>query len=252
MVARERSGTQFDPDLVDAFCEQAPMVLSELDDGAELGRGDRGGAGAGGGRSSGEELDHALEAIGEFAELKSPWMMGHVARRRPSWSPRPATSFGLPSADAAAAAPGRVRPRPRPARGSEHDLGQARAADRSELERVRLHPYLSERMLAFSPALARAWRDRGPASRATRRLRLSRAACPATQISTGRAIAGRGRRLPRAVRAAPAPAGSQPRGRGRRVAPRGHRRAPRRRRGGQRCCGPPGTASAGAASGLRA
>ena len=27
-VARERSGTQFDPDLVDVFCEQAPMVLS--------------------------------------------------------------------------------------------------------------------------------------------------------------------------------------------------------------------------------
>ena len=47
MVARERSGTQFDPELVDAFCEQAPMVLTELDDGAELGRGDRGGACAG-------------------------------------------------------------------------------------------------------------------------------------------------------------------------------------------------------------
>ena len=31
MVARERSGTQFDPELVDEFCEQAPMVLTELD-----------------------------------------------------------------------------------------------------------------------------------------------------------------------------------------------------------------------------
>ena len=27
---------------------------------------------------AGEELDLALEAIGEFAELKSPWIMGHV------------------------------------------------------------------------------------------------------------------------------------------------------------------------------
>ncbi len=27
---------------------------------------------------AGEELNLALEAIGEFAELKSPWIMGHV------------------------------------------------------------------------------------------------------------------------------------------------------------------------------
>ena len=77
MVARERSGTQFDPDLVDAFCEQAPMVLTELDEtpsweaviAAEpaLAR-----------EIAGEELDLALEAIGEFAELKSPRIMGHV------------------------------------------------------------------------------------------------------------------------------------------------------------------------------
>ena len=77
MVARERSGTQFDPELVDAFCEQAPMVLTELDDAPSwdaviaaepaLGR-----------EIVGEELDLALEAIGEFAELKSPSIMGHV------------------------------------------------------------------------------------------------------------------------------------------------------------------------------
>ena len=80
-VARERSGTQFDPDLVDAFCEQAPMVLTELDEAPSweaviaaepaLAR-----------AIAGEELDLALEAIGEFAELKSPWTMGHVHARQ--------------------------------------------------------------------------------------------------------------------------------------------------------------------------
>ena len=48
--------------------------------------------------------------------------------------------------------------------GVVHDLGRLGVSNavwdkrgaltRSELERVRLHPYLSERMLAFSPALA--------------------------------------------------------------------------------------------------
>ena len=30
-VARERSGTQFDPDLVDVFCDEAPTLFDELD-----------------------------------------------------------------------------------------------------------------------------------------------------------------------------------------------------------------------------
>ena len=149
MVARERSGTQFDPDLVDAFCEQAPMVLTELDEtpsweaviAAEpaLAR-----------EIAGEELDLALEAIGEFAELKSPSIMGHV-HAVGELVTEAATSFGLPNADAAElrraacvydlgrlGVPNTVWDRPGP-------------LTRSELERVRTHPYLSERMLAFAP-----------------------------------------------------------------------------------------------------
>src|ERR1700761_4043127 len=71
-VARERSGTQFDPDLVDLFCEQAPMVLSELD-AAPSWEAVIAAEPALGPAIAGEELDRALEAIGEFAELKSPW-----------------------------------------------------------------------------------------------------------------------------------------------------------------------------------
>ena len=150
-VARERSGTQFDPELVDAFCEQAPMVLTELDDtpgweaviAAEpaLGR-----------EIVGEELDLALEAIGEFAELKSPNIMGHVHAVRELVT-EAATSFGLPDADAA-----QIR---RVA--CVYDLGRLGIPNtvwdkpgpltQSELERVRTHPYLSERMLACAPSL---------------------------------------------------------------------------------------------------
>ena len=152
-VARERSGTQFDPDLVDVFCEQAPMVLTELGEAPSweaviaaepsLER-----------ALAGEELDLALEAIGEFAELKSPWTMGHV-HAVTELITRAAASFGLPEADAA-----ELR-----RAACVYDLGRLGVPNTvwdktgpltlSELERVRIHPYLSERMLAFAPALAR-------------------------------------------------------------------------------------------------
>jgi HD-GYP domain-containing protein (c-di-GMP phosphodiesterase class II) len=152
-VARERSGTQFDPDLVDVFCEQAPMVLTELDAAPSweaviaaepaLAR-----------AITGDELDLALEAIGEFAELKSPWTMGHVnAVRELVIAATP--SFALPEADAA-----ELR-----RAACVYDLGRLGVSNTvwdkpgpltlSELERVRMHPYLSERMLAFSPSLRR-------------------------------------------------------------------------------------------------
>jgi HD-GYP domain-containing protein (c-di-GMP phosphodiesterase class II) len=150
-VARDRSGAQFDPGLVDAFCEQAPMVLSELDEtpswqaviAAEP---------ALAGEIGGEQLELALEAIGEFAELKSPSIMGHVHAVRELVA-EAARGFGLPSDDAA-----ELR------RAScVYDLGRLGIPNtvwdkpgplsQSDVERVRTHPYLSERMLAFVPSL---------------------------------------------------------------------------------------------------
>jgi HD-GYP domain-containing protein (c-di-GMP phosphodiesterase class II)/DNA-binding CsgD family transcriptional regulator len=151
IVARERSGTQFDPELVDAFCEQAPIVLAELDHAPSweaviaaepaLGR-----------EIAGEELDHALESIGEFAELKSPNIMGHVHAVR-GLVTEAATSFGLRDADLADLRRAAC----------VYDLGRLGVPNtvwdkpgpltRSELERVRTHPYLGQRMLAFAPSL---------------------------------------------------------------------------------------------------
>ena len=95
-----------------------------------------------------------------------------------------------------------------------------------EWERVRLHPYLTERMLQQSAALAPLGRDRRAAPRATRRLRLP-ARPHRRAISPAGADPRRRRRLPGDARAAPAP-----------------RRASSRRRPPPSCaprCGPAGS-----------
>jgi HD-GYP domain-containing protein (c-di-GMP phosphodiesterase class II)/DNA-binding CsgD family transcriptional regulator len=151
-VARERSGTQFDPALVDVFCAEAPTLFSDIDSvttwpavieaepALEIVLSD-------------DELESALEAIADFTDLKSPWTIGHslgVAELA-----RAATQiYGLSPADAKL-----VR-----RAGLVHDLGRLGVSNAiwdkpgtltgAELERVRLHPYLTERMLAPSAALA--------------------------------------------------------------------------------------------------
>ncbi len=75
-VAQERRGAQFDPALVDLFCQQAPTLLDDLNEGTNwdtviaaeplLAR-----------LVSEEQFDDILEAIGDFADLKSPYMIGH-------------------------------------------------------------------------------------------------------------------------------------------------------------------------------
>lgn len=151
-VARERRATQFDPELVDAFCDLAPVLLGQIDEApsweaviaAEPGLA----------REITEEgLDEALEAIGEFAELKSPSVMGH-AQGVADLSAAAAGRVGLTEGDVVT-----VR-----RAAFVHDLGRLGVPNtiwdkpgpltKSEMERVRLHPYLTERMLAFSPALA--------------------------------------------------------------------------------------------------
>jgi putative nucleotidyltransferase with HDIG domain len=151
-VARERRGTQFDPDLVDAFCEHAPAVLSELDAATtwdvviaaepslEV-------------RLTDEQFQDALEAIADFTDLKSPYTIGH-SRAVAELAAGAAETLGLPLADVTLVRRAAL----------VHDLGRLGVSNAiwdkegsltaSELERVRLHPYLSERMLASSQTLA--------------------------------------------------------------------------------------------------
>jgi HD-GYP domain-containing protein (c-di-GMP phosphodiesterase class II) len=151
-VARQRSGTQFDPAVVECFCDGASELLAPLADtaswdaviGAQPGLRQT---------LSDAELDAALEAMADFADLKSPYTMGH--------------SRGV--ADLAAAA-GRERDlaeaevRSLRRAGLVHDLGRLGVSNAVwdkpgplsavERERVRLHPYLTERIICASTALA--------------------------------------------------------------------------------------------------
>ena len=151
-AARERSGTQFDPHLVALFADDAAELLEGLDSidawnaviDAEpaLHR-----------RISVAALDPALEAVADFTDLKSPYTLGH-SRRVADLAAAAAQRTGIAEAD--------VRLVRRA--GLLHDLGRLgvsneiwdkpRALTSGEWERVRLHPYLSERMLSASAALA--------------------------------------------------------------------------------------------------
>ena len=151
-VARERSGTQFDPDVVELFCEQAPIIFADLDTASswQLVIDSEPSLTS---TIAGEELTDALAAIGEFAELKSPWLMGH-SRGVADLATEAARGPGLPESDAMALRRAAF----------VHDIGRLGVSNavwdkpgeltQSELERVRLHPYLTERMLSFSAALA--------------------------------------------------------------------------------------------------
>ena len=152
-VARERSGTQFDPALVDVFCSEAPQLFDDVDSvttwpavieaepALEIVLSD-------------EELDAALAAIADFADLKSPWTIGH-SRGVADLAAAAASAFGLSDGDGALTRRAAL----------VHDLGRLGISNKvwdkpgpltpSELERVRLHPYLTERMLASSAALSR-------------------------------------------------------------------------------------------------
>jgi len=151
-VARERSGTQFDPEIVECFCDAAPELLEPL---AEATSWDVVIAAQPGLRQtlSDAELDHALAAIADFADLKSPYTMGH-SRSVADLAAEAGRGCGMPEDE--------VRLLRRA--GLVHDLGRLGVSNTIwdkrgplsavERERVRLHPYLTERILSSSPALA--------------------------------------------------------------------------------------------------
>jgi HD-GYP domain-containing protein (c-di-GMP phosphodiesterase class II) len=152
-IARRHRGTQFDPAIVDIFCDHAPELLEGLDQASEwdavldaepeLSR-----------RVGGSELDEVLEAMADLVDLKSPFLAGH--------------SRGVANlVGEAARVSGRAEEDVRTLRRAAliHDLGRlgvsnaiwdkAGALTEAESERVRLHPYLTDRMLARVTALGR-------------------------------------------------------------------------------------------------
>ncbi len=151
-VALERAGGQLDPALVGLFRDNAGDVLYGLDDesswdeviGAEPGLERRVVAG---------ELDSVLEAMADLVDMKSPHMAGHS---------RGVAHLAAEAARVARMADTEVASLLRA--GFVHDLGRLGVSNAiwdkpgpltaAERERVRLHPYLTDRMLAGIGALA--------------------------------------------------------------------------------------------------
>lgn len=151
-VAQQRSGTQFDPSAVECLCGEIDELLAPLaattswDVVIQAQPGlDR--------ALSDQDLDAALEAIADFADLKSPYTLGH-SRAVADLAAEAARNHGLSDAEA------RFTRRA----GLVHDLGRLGVSNAVwdkpgpltalERERVRLHAYLTERMLSASSGLA--------------------------------------------------------------------------------------------------
>ena len=151
-LARRRAGRQFDPGLADLLCAQAEQVLGGID---EVQTWDA--------VITSEpalaivlephQLDAALLAIANFVDLKSPFTIGHACAVA-DLTHEAASRAGLPPAEVATLRRAAL----------VHDLGRLGVSnsiwDRpgplgaGEWERVRMYPYLTERMLRQSAALA--------------------------------------------------------------------------------------------------
>jgi HD-GYP domain-containing protein (c-di-GMP phosphodiesterase class II) len=152
-VVRSRRGTQFDPAIADLFCTVAADVLRDSatdDDWSAVIAGDP----ALQRRLTDAELDQALEAIADFTDLRSPSRAGH-SRSVAELASKAALHAGLPAAEVVALRRAALL----------HDMGlhgisasildKAGPLSPSESERVRMHSYYTERMLARPPMLGR-------------------------------------------------------------------------------------------------
>ena len=151
-LAQRRAGKQFDPALARMVVEQADDLLAGLHEiqtweaviGAEPVLGTT---------LADDRFDAALIAIADFVDLKSPYTLGH-ARAVSQLASAAATQLGMPEADVTALSRA----------GLVHDFGRLGVSNAiwdkrgplapGEWERVRLTPYLTDRILHSSPALA--------------------------------------------------------------------------------------------------
>jgi HD-GYP domain-containing protein (c-di-GMP phosphodiesterase class II) len=151
-LAREWRGGHFDPAVSDFLLAKGDMVLSALETVAAWD------AVIGGEPAlcvvvSGEQLQAALVAIANFVDLKSPYFLGH-AQAVADLAGEAAARLGMAQAEVLLLRQA----------GLVHGLGRMGISNAiwdkrgplgaGELERVRLQPYLTERMLRQSDALA--------------------------------------------------------------------------------------------------
>lgn len=149
----DRRGSAFDPDLVDVCCENADRVFGGLDevdawslviDGcAALDR-----------EMDEEELRTALETFADYADVKSPWFTGH-SRAVAALAGEAARRAGMSAADVELVEYAGLVCRLGTLGVSAATWNRAGPLSSMESERVRAVPYLTERVLARQPRLAR-------------------------------------------------------------------------------------------------
>jgi HD-GYP domain-containing protein (c-di-GMP phosphodiesterase class II) len=151
-LARSRAGKQFDPALSALLVDQAETILSGLD---TVGTWDAVIAAepALGISLTDDQLDQALIAVADFVDLKSPYTLGH-ARALADLSGRAAERLGMsPDEQRVVTRAGWTQGFGR--LGVSNSIWEKRGPlGAGEWERVRMHPYLTERMLRQSSALA--------------------------------------------------------------------------------------------------
>jgi len=151
MMVRSRSGGQLDPAVVNAFTVDTDALFPgpaedpweralSLAPDSET-------------RLDEAQLDALLMAIGDFVDLKCPFLLGH-SRDVAALAAAAGTRLGLPAADVTA-----IR-----RAGYLHDVGRIGVSNQvwskpaqlteAEWERVRMHPYLTDRVLTRIPGLA--------------------------------------------------------------------------------------------------
>ncbi|MBI3241508.1 MAG: HD domain-containing protein [Chloroflexi bacterium] len=150
-MVRQRSGRHFDPTLAEAFCRHAPDLCESLETDSvwEVVLAAEPGQSA---WLTDEQFDMAAQAIADFTDLKSHYLVGH-SRRVAKIAADAAKAYGLPEADVVT-----IR-----RAGWLHDIGRVGVTagiwekpgplTASEWEQVRLHPYFTERVLSHSRAL---------------------------------------------------------------------------------------------------
>lgn len=151
-MLRSRRGSQFDPALVDLTIEHAAELFDGLEsvdawtaviDGSEpLDR-----------LMSETELDVTLETFADYADLKSPWFLGH-SRAAAGLSEEAARRAHLPPGDVVLVRRAALVSRLGVIGISAATWDRPARLSAIELERVRTVPYLTERVLQNQPALA--------------------------------------------------------------------------------------------------
>jgi HD-GYP domain-containing protein (c-di-GMP phosphodiesterase class II) len=151
-LAKARSGLQFDPKLAATLSADPDGILGGLDS-AHTWSAVIDAEPALRVTLTGDAFDRALRAVADFVDLKSPYTLGH-ARAVSELAAATAAQLGLGEDEAQTLRRA----------GLVHDLGRLGVSNAiwdkpgplgaGEWERVRLHPYLTERMLHQSEALA--------------------------------------------------------------------------------------------------